>query len=205
MKGMNMDALLLAAGNSRRFGDNKLLYKIDGKPMYQHILDHMYMLYEEGIINHLILVTQYEQIIKDIKRKYQGVDLVRNTKPDLGISHSIRLGIEVLENITMNASEACLFAVSDQPYLKLLSLRGILETWQEARKNTEAGIIACANKEIIGNPVIFERRYYKELKLLNGDMGGKKVVKSHLDDTICYQISTHELEDIDVKNMATTN
>lgn len=31
----------MAAGNSRRFGSNKLFYELDGKPMYRHLLDHL--------------------------------------------------------------------------------------------------------------------------------------------------------------------
>ena len=35
---MKLGLIMLAAGNSRRFGSNKLLYGIDGMPMYRHIL-----------------------------------------------------------------------------------------------------------------------------------------------------------------------
>lgn len=35
---MKLGLIMLAAGNSRRFGSNKLLYRIDGMPMYRHIL-----------------------------------------------------------------------------------------------------------------------------------------------------------------------
>ena len=35
---MKLGLIMLAAGNSRRFGSNKLLYSIDGMPMYRHIL-----------------------------------------------------------------------------------------------------------------------------------------------------------------------
>lgn len=31
--------IYMAAGNSRRFGSNKLFYELDGKPMYRHLLD----------------------------------------------------------------------------------------------------------------------------------------------------------------------
>ena len=31
----------MAAGNSRRFGSNKLFYELDGKPMYRHLLDRL--------------------------------------------------------------------------------------------------------------------------------------------------------------------
>ena len=33
--------IYMAAGNSRRFGSNKLLYELDGKPMNRHLLDHL--------------------------------------------------------------------------------------------------------------------------------------------------------------------
>lgn len=203
-----MDAILLAAGNSSRFGENKLLYRISGKPMYQHVLDHMYTLYKEGKFDHLLIVTQYTQIMKKVEKEYADVILVENHDPQLGISHSIYLGIEQLEQLTARTdkmSEACLFAVSDQPYLKLSSLRGLLQAWQEAIVSTKAGIMICTNKERMGNPVIFHRRFYEELKQLDGDVGGKRVVKSHKEDTIRYQISERELEDIDVKDMAATN
>ena len=38
---MNIALIMLAAGNSRRFGSNKLLYEIEGKPMYRHILENL--------------------------------------------------------------------------------------------------------------------------------------------------------------------
>lgn len=33
--------IYMAAGNSRRFGSNKLFYELYGKPMYRHLLDHL--------------------------------------------------------------------------------------------------------------------------------------------------------------------
>ena len=38
---MKIAMIMLAAGNSRRFGSNKLFYELDGKPMYRHLLDHL--------------------------------------------------------------------------------------------------------------------------------------------------------------------
>lgn len=35
---MRIRMIYMAAGNSRRFGSNKLVYLIDGKPMYLHVL-----------------------------------------------------------------------------------------------------------------------------------------------------------------------
>ena len=38
---MKIAMIMLAAGNSRRFGANKLLYEIDGMPMYRHVLNQL--------------------------------------------------------------------------------------------------------------------------------------------------------------------
>ena len=38
---MKIAFVMLAAGNSRRFGSNKLLYEIEGKPMYLLTLEKL--------------------------------------------------------------------------------------------------------------------------------------------------------------------
>ena len=38
---MKIAMIMLAAENSRRFGANKLLYEIDGIPMYRHVLEQL--------------------------------------------------------------------------------------------------------------------------------------------------------------------
>ena len=43
---MKIALIMLAAGNSRRFGRNKLLYEIEGKPMYRHILEKLLIVAE---------------------------------------------------------------------------------------------------------------------------------------------------------------
>ena len=43
---MKIALIMLAAGNSRRFGSNKLLYEIDGRPMYRHILEKLMIVAE---------------------------------------------------------------------------------------------------------------------------------------------------------------
>lgn len=202
-KGDQMDAILLAAGNSTRFGENKLLYEIDGKPMFRHMLDTLYPFYKEGVISRLLVVTQYEQIMRTIRKEYVGAILVENHYPESGISHSIQLGIDYLETISNKTSEACLFAVSDQPYFSMSAMRGLLKTWQKiCTPPQKARILVCTGKERLGNPVIFSNHYYKELKQLSGDVGGKSLVMAHPEDVMRYPVSENELEDIDVKNLA---
>ena len=63
---MKLGLIMLAAGNSRRFGSNKLLYTIEGEPMYRHILSELMkvreVLKEQGHSCEITVVTQYEEI-----------------------------------------------------------------------------------------------------------------------------------------------
>ena len=47
------------------------------------------------------------------------------------------------------------------------------------------------------NPVIFAYKYYEELKKLEGDVGGKCVLKKHLDDVQMFEMPASELKDLD--------
>ena len=46
-KKKNTAWIMLAAGNSRRFGANKLLYEIEGKPQYQRTLSCLFKAQKE--------------------------------------------------------------------------------------------------------------------------------------------------------------
>lgn len=192
-----MDAILLAAGNSVRFGGNKLLYRLNGKPVYRYILELLDKQKQAGVFGHVIVVSQYEEIFKDIRDNFPGIEAVKNPAPELGISSSIRIGLTYLERMPVHA-QACLFTVADQPGMTEESLVKAVRFWQA---NT-CGIVAASHKGQIGNPVIFAAKYYEELKRLEGDAGGKKVLRKHLDDTGLYEIPVCELADLDTADDA---
>lgn len=192
-----MDAIILAAGNSSRFGDNKLLFPIRQKPMYRHITEHLYRLKKKKMLEHIILVTQYEEILADVRSAFPELTAVYNPTPEQGISGSIQLGILCLRQINPD-SEACLFTVADQPFLTEASVQTLLRI----RQARGTGIAAASNGGQIGNPVIFSSAYYDELMQLHGDVGGKKVLLRHLDDTALCPVPDEELKDIDTPESA---
>ena len=61
---MKINLVLLASGNSKRFGSNKLLYKIDGKEMFKYsvdLADDLKKSLKETIKN-IIVVSKYQEI-----------------------------------------------------------------------------------------------------------------------------------------------
>ena len=119
---MKISLILLAAGDSRRFGSNKLLYELHGKPMYRYSVDEVAKL-DTTVFAEKIVVSQYDEILDTLSR--EGYLTVRNTESYLGISHSIQLGLAASEE------EAWCFLVADQPYLKAETLERFVEAFQK--------------------------------------------------------------------------
>ena len=61
---------MLAAGNSSRFGENKLLYPIDGKPMVMHAVERALSLKSRGLLDRVLLVTQYGRVAEIIENEF---------------------------------------------------------------------------------------------------------------------------------------
>lgn len=178
-----INLILLAAGNSSRFKGNKLIEMINEKPMYMNVIEKVIKLK----FNKIILVTQYK-VIKEALLNYP-IEVVMNNKSALGISHSIKLGI----NADLEA-DAYMFMVCDQPFISLKSIEKLINSYIKGNHG-----MACATHDgNLGNPTIFSVKYKEELLNLNGDVGGKAVMKKHLEDLDRVEISDEaELIDID--------
>lgn len=184
---MKISVILLAAGSSKRFAGNKLLYPINGKPMYRHLLD---IIPEIGFSFHTqILVTQHREIEESVHTEYPGWNVIQNTSPELGITHSLQLGLQASKD-----SDAWLFMVCDQPWLESETVRKLLKTYQTSGK----GIACVCLKGEPGNPVLFDKKYHRELMELTGDRGGKQIVRRYPEDCVYVEASRkQELTDVD--------
>lgn len=191
-KKKNTAWIMLAAGNSRRFGANKLLYEIEGSPMYQRTLSCLFKAQKEvlkktEIFCPVTVVTQYKEVGETAEK--MGAKVCYNPHPEEGISSSLKIGLK--EN---KEADACLFTVADQPWLTWESVMGLLEVFWESEK----GMACMQNGEKKGNPCIFSRKYYEKLFSLTGDVGGKQILNAHPTDIVVYQTKgERELEDID--------
>ena len=66
---MKIRMIYLAGGNSRRFGTNKLLELLDGKPMYRHLLDRLIRICGRHDRWELVVVTQYHEVAEELKEE----------------------------------------------------------------------------------------------------------------------------------------
>ncbi|MEE0932291.1 nucleotidyltransferase family protein [uncultured Clostridium sp.] len=182
---MKINLILLAAGNSKRFNGNKLLAIYKNKPIYMYIVEKVVNLK----INKIICVTQYEEIKEALLNT--NINVVMNNNSNLGISSSIKIGI----NFDKNA-DGYMFMVCDQPFISIQTLNSVIDNFIKGDKGIVC--VGCGNNK--GNPVIFSKKYINELLSLEGDNGGKVIIKGNLNDLKIVNINNRiELVDIDTQ------
>lgn len=177
---MKIGCVVLAAGNARRFGSNKLQAQVDGQTLIRHALEVI----PAGLDT--VVVTQYPEII-ELAKEY-GFQAVLNNAPELGISRSVRLGLEQQLDC-----EGVLFMVSDQPWLKRDSVEALIALWAQ----NPGKIAAMAHNGSRGNPCLFPAHVFPELLTLSGDRGGSAVIRDHEEDVLLLETEAAELADVD--------
>ena len=177
---LKIGCVVLAAGNARRFGSNKLKAQVDGASLIRRALDAV----PSGLVT--VVVSQYPEILALAGEC--GFEAVLNDQPGLGLSRSVRLGLEKLLDC-----DGVLFLVADQPWLKRDSAEALAALWAQ----NPGRIAAMAHGGVRGNPCLFPARFYPELLELTGDRGGSAVIRRHEDALILLETDALELADVD--------
>ena len=185
MDNRTVSCVLLAAGAGSRFGGGKLLAEFDGKRLFERAMNAL----PEELFARVAVVSGCEDILAESERR--GFLAVRNDAPEKGVSLSIRLGLNVAKPCS-----AVLFLVGDQPLLRKESVRRILEA---GAAHPEKIIAPEAPDGRLGNPCLFPAAIFPELSALEGDRGGKRVIRAHPEALFTVPLPEEELFDTDTK------
>lgn len=185
-----LGCVVMAAGNARRFGENKLTAELQGRSLIRRALEAV----PAAGFDAVAVVSQYPEVLA-LAEEFRFTP-VENQHPDWGISHTISLGLEALGE---DCAAAC-FLVSDQPLLKRESVAALVELW---RSNPEK-IAALAHGGVRGNPCLFPARFFPELRALREDRGGNTVIRRHEEDLILLEVAPEELTDVDTRSAMET-
>ena len=194
--------IYMAAGNSRRFGSNKLFYELDGKPMYRHLLERLIeikdrynKLKSDSPAIDITVVTRYREIL-DYCSSIPDCHAVLSLDSEKGISHTIKAGImAVQEQKKTSMQDYYMFAVADQPYLKSQSVIKLIDKVLENKGNKRL-VFSLRCGDAVGNPCVFHSSLIPQLLSLEGDKGGRSVAKKY--DCVYVDIADErELMDID--------
>lgn len=163
---MKITAVIMCSGFGRRMGTNKLLMPVEGKRMFEYVLDTVCSI---GFYK-TVVVTPYEEIKNYSENK--GFIVAYNAENQEGISASVRIGADLAES-----SDGIMFFTADQPLIDAVSINKLIDDFQVNGKIT-VPVLNGKNK----NPVIFPIRYKKNLLSLSGDIGGRQIINTNKAD-----------------------
>ena len=181
-----ISAILLGAGESKRMGANKLLLPWGKKTVLTHCADALI----QSMVKEVIVVLGDRTKILKNQLRGRKVKVIMNPHYRRGMSTSIRKGIRAIDP----NSHGILIALGDMPFLGSRTVNSLIRTFSQGKGT----IVVPSFRGRKGHPVIFHRKYEKELLQLKEDVGGKSIIESHPGEVRLVQIrSEGVIKDID--------
>jgi len=183
---LNISAILLGAGESKRMGREKLSLLWGKRTILEHCLQTLLRSSVKEVI--LVVNDRNEMIVRQWSKN--RVKVVVNPDYRKGMSSSIRCGLKVLDP----KSDGILISLGDQPFIKTRTINALIGAFRKA----EEKIIVPSFRGRRGHPVIFHRKCEEELLRLRGDEGGKTIIMKHPEDVRMIPVKSEGvLRDID--------
>jgi molybdenum cofactor cytidylyltransferase len=194
--------IVLAAGESRRFGKPKQLLEWKGQPLVRAVAKTAL----EAGLSPVVVITgaNAEQVEGAIKRL--NVKVIRNEEWKRGQGSSIRAGVLSLTSVPPTPSAplnarvegvgGAIFLLSDQPQVTSSILRALVEKHAEGLYP----IVAPMVMDQRANPVLFDRVAFSDLTQIEGDVGGRAIFHNYRveylpwhDERILLDVDTPEM------------
>lgn len=162
-------AIILAAGESRRYGsDNKLLARLGGRPVVRCVADAVLGSGVEDVV--VVTGCDYEQV----EAALAGLALrfVHNAHWPSGMGLSIAAGVAALDDSVI---EAAFIVPADMPFLTAGVLQRLADTF--VHHGAEPIVYPTTPEGAQRNPVLWPRRHFAELRMLAGPQGAKRLLQ----------------------------
>ena len=157
--------ILLASGASTRFGGDKLLAPLDGRPIVRWSAEAL-----AGAVDELVIVVREDAA--GIRAALDGLPVrwAVNHDAERGMSTAIRAGITALPT----DAEAAVVALGDQPLVDRRIVERLVARWRASG----ARAVQPRYDDGRGHPVLFDSALFPALCALEGDVGARAVLDS---------------------------
>lgn len=180
-----VSCVILAAGESRRMGMDKLMMDLKGTSMLESTLQNIC---DAGIKDIIIVVQPGSYWSRSLNHKKYKI--VENHNYKLGMAESVKTG---LSSVEVN-SQGVIFALADQPLIPSSVYRALVNYY-----SNNLDLITCPiYKGQRGNPVLFDRRTWPLMQQLSGDRGGRGLLETIPERNIGYLETDNEAVLIDI-------
>ena len=160
--------VVLAAGAGSRFGGGKLLASLDGRPVFQHVLDRL----AEAGVEEVGVVLGHDAEAVEAAIDWRDERRVRNPEPERGLSSSLRVGIEALDS----GVDAALIMLGDQPRVSVEAIRALVAAGVDVARPIVVPVYSVDQGR---NPVLLGRAAFWLVAQATGDRGLGPVIAAH--------------------------
>ena len=184
-------AVVLAAGQSSRMAPRHKLLVADrtGRPMVARVVDAVLASRARPVL----VVTGHRA--EEVRTALAGraVKFVTAADHAEGLSASLRAGLAAVPA----AAQAALVVLGDMPLVTAATIDRLLESYDPTEGRT---IVAPSHDGQLGNPVLWDRRYFAAIMAMTGDAGARALLRRHADivakvpadDTVLRDFDTAE-------------
>ena len=180
-------AVILAAGRASRFGAQKLVAPVAGKPLLRWTVERVL---SSGVDRTFVVVPAREAAAFRLVLSGLRVDIVANAAPEEGMGGTLRIGVRALPAGAL----AVIVALGDQPAIP----HGAIDRLIERYRATGAPIVAPAFGGARGHPVLFDASLFDELVSVHGDTGARDVVARWAESVALVGMEGAAPSDVDV-------
>jgi molybdenum cofactor cytidylyltransferase len=162
-----ISAIVLAAGEGKRFGGTKQLELVSGKPLVQYAIDAA----DAGGVGEIVVVLGH-----DAERVREALDLPRTARTVLnerypeGQSTSLATGLDALDE----SSDAAVVLLADQPGITAEDVRALARMYALRR----SPIVRLRFRDGPG-PALLSREIWHAVLELEGDTGARALIEEH--------------------------
>ena len=178
--------IVLAAGAARRVGSQKLHAPLDGVPLARRSVEGLL----GASLGEVIVVVGRDGAQVAASLAGLEVRVVTNADYAQGMSTSLRAGVEALGP----DCRAAVIALGDQPGVGAAVVDRLIDRYRAA----PAPIVAPLYRGgVRGNPVLFDRALFDELRAVSGDEGGRSVVARDPSRVALVEMDVEVPQDVD--------
>lgn len=195
MAAKNICPILLAAGQSRRFGGDKLLHVMSHNGERKALILHTLSPWLEVFADITVVIRDDNTALRQVLTQSQHsarLKLVLAPDAEKGMSASLISAIK-----TNSQAEAWLIGLADMPFIDSSVIQGSVTALLAGAVITQPDFDGQR-----GHPVGFASRFLPQLLALTGDKGARQIVSSYASE-ITPVVSPDDgiLRDIDTREM----
>ncbi len=180
-------AVVLAAGESRRMGQPKLLLPWADSTMIRHVCEQVA---DSGAHEIVVVAGRW---VDDIQRQLDGLPVRVLYNPDYlqgEMVSSLQAGLQAI----WSSSDACLVVLGDLPAVS----GGVMKEVVAAYFRGEGQIVAPTYRGQQGHPVLIDRRFWQAIAELPPGAVPRDLLRAHMDEVYLLEVESEAvLRDID--------